>query len=99
MILYNVTVAVDESIHNQWLVWMKNEHIPEVMATGKFVDWKMYRILLENDKSISYSVQYFAQSMAQLQLYQAHHANELQTKHQQKFSDNTVAFRTILEEV
>ena len=32
MIVYNVTVSVDENITSDWLAWMKDEHIPEVMA-------------------------------------------------------------------
>ncbi len=36
MILYNVTVALDPAIETEWLAWMQQEHIPEVMATGCF---------------------------------------------------------------
>ena len=36
MIIYNVTVSVEESIKADWLNWMKTEHIPEVMACGVF---------------------------------------------------------------
>lgn len=99
MILYNVTVSVDETIHQKWLAWMIEEHIPKVMATGKFVDSKMYRVLLEKDNQITYSIQYFVESMAQLQLYQALDANTLQAEHQKIFSDKVLAFRTVLEEV
>ncbi len=98
MILYNVTVAVDPSVHEEWYYWMTREHIPEVMATGKFTDWKIYRVLLEKEGQITYSIQYFAENMGQLQLYQAQHANTLQQKHRLKFGDKAVAFRTVLEE-
>ncbi|MEN8248579.1 MAG: DUF4286 family protein [Bacteroidota bacterium] len=99
MILYNVTVSVDESIHDEWLKWIKEKHIPDVMATKRFENWKLYRVLLEKDNAITYSVQYFAKNMAELQLYQALDANRLQADHQEKFSDKAVAFRTVLEEV
>ena len=98
MILYNVTVAVDEAIHNEWLEWMKEVHIPNVMATKRFVDTKMYRVLLEKENEITYSIQFFSNNMSQLQLYQALDAKRLQDEHQEKFSDKVVAFRTILEE-
>ena len=99
MIIYNVTMAVEMAIHDEWIAWMANEHIPEVMATGKFVDVKMYKVLLEKEDSITYSVQYFAESLAQVQLYLAQHAHELQAKHQQKYGSDVVAFRTVLEEI
>lgn len=99
MIIYNVTMAVDLAIHDEWVVWMANEHMPEVLATGKFVDVKMYRVLLEKEDSITYSVQYFAENLSQVQLYLAEHAHELQAKHQQKYADKVVSFRTVLEEI
>lgn len=99
MILYNVTIAVDESIHDEWMVWMIKEHIPEVMATGKFVDFKAYKVLLEKEESITYSIQYFAENLTQVQLYLAQNAPELQAKHRSMFGDRAVAFRTVLEEL
>ena len=99
MIIYNVTMAVELDIHDEWIVWMANEHIPEVMATDKFVDVKMYKVLLEKEGSITYSVQYFAESLSQVQLYLAQHAHELQARHQLKYADKVVAFRTVLEEI
>jgi len=99
MILYNITLAVDESVHDEWYLWMLKEHIPEVMATGKFVDFKMYKVLLEKEDSITYSIQYFAENLTQVQLYLAQNAHELQGKHQEKYANSVVAFRTVLEEI
>jgi hypothetical protein len=43
MILYNVTVSIDESVEKEWLQWMKEVHIPDVMNTGLFVSSKICR--------------------------------------------------------
>jgi uncharacterized protein DUF4286 len=99
MILYNVTMAVDEAVHDRWLEWMISKHIPEVMATGKFIDFKIYKVLLEKEDSITYSIQYFAENLSQVQLYLARHAHDLQARHRQKYADSVVAFRTVLEEI
>jgi hypothetical protein len=40
MIIYNLTINIDESIHDEWLLWIK-ELIPQVLATGKFKDAKL----------------------------------------------------------
>ena len=37
MIIYNVTVKIDTNQYEDWLNWMKSEHIPKVMATGFFL--------------------------------------------------------------
>ena len=99
MILYNVTVSVDPTISDEWLNWMKEIHIKEVMATELFESFSIYKVLLQSDDSLSYSVQYFTTSMAKLQKYQAQFAPSLQAKVAQQFGDKTMAFRTVLESV
>ena len=46
MIVYNVTSKVTWAIHDEWLQWMKEEHIPEVVATGCFTHAQFLRCLL-----------------------------------------------------
>ena len=41
MILYNLTVNVDFDIEAEWFDWMRESHIPKVMYTGQFVDFKI----------------------------------------------------------
>ena len=41
MLIYNVTINIDESVHDQWLDWMKDKHLPDMLATGKFSHAKM----------------------------------------------------------
>ena len=31
MYIYNVTVNIDESIAQEWLTWMQESHIPEML--------------------------------------------------------------------
>ncbi len=100
MMIYNVTVGIDQSIEAEWVPWMKEVHIPAVLATGLFLNSKIYKVLHENsDGSISYSVQYFANSIVEIQQYLEEHAPRLVEAHKQKFRDKHVAFRTVLEEV
>ena len=42
MIIYNVTVSVEEDFTNDWLHWMKTEHIPEVMDCGVFIKAQIF---------------------------------------------------------
>lgn len=100
MILYNVTVSIDENIESEWLDWMKNDHIPKVMDTGMFVERKIFRLLShEQEGAITYAIQYFADSINHIQEYQARFAEKLQEEHTLKFKDKFVAFRTMLEHI
>ena len=97
MIIYNVTINVDADIHNQWLVWIK-EHIPKVLATGKFKDAKLTKVLVEEELGgITYSIQYRAHSREALDAYYAEDANRLRQEGLKRFADKTLAFRTELE--
>lgn len=102
MIVYNVTVKLQPALSEEWLTWMKEVHIPDVMATGLFLEHKMYRILLDEEDGDSFAIQYMAASMADLQEYQAKHAQRLQAEHKARYGENGeryVAFRTLLESV
>ena len=99
MLLYNVTVGLDKDIEQEWVQWMKKKHIPDVINTGMFVSAKMYKVLHDQeDNSVSYSVQYFARSIENIQQYLDVFAHNLREEQKQRYPNN-VAFRTLLEEV
>ncbi len=98
MIIYNVTVNINEEVHEEWVAWMRDVHIPDVMATGFFVEHRFAKVLLtQNEGGVTYSIQYLCKSMADLQIYQGSHAPRLQADVQAKFEGKFVAFRTVLE--
>ena len=45
MLLYNVTVIVEDDAEQAWFEWMQETHIPEVMSTGKFVSNRLLKLL------------------------------------------------------
>ena len=45
MLIYNVTVKVEPGIAADWLQWMRQEHIPEIMATGCFTHHQIVQLL------------------------------------------------------
>lgn len=100
MLLYNITVGIDKDAEQDWLQWMRLTHIPEVMATGMFADSKMYRVLHDSeDGTISYSIQYFANSIDNIQRYLEEFSPNIVDEHHVRFKNKHVAFRTLLEEV
>jgi len=98
MIIYNVTINIDESVHDQWLSWMMDEHIPAVIDTGKFIKAKMVKVLVVEEMGGStYSVQYFAENHDKLQAYYKEDAPRLREEGARLFGDKMLAFRTELE--
>ncbi len=100
MILYNVTVKVDHDIHDDWLKWMKAIHIPDIMDTGLFEEYKICKLLLTDDTDgVTYAIQYFCKDMATLEHYQQNFAPTLQKEHTDRYKNKFVAFRTLLKVV
>ncbi len=99
MIVYNVTVKIEKDIHDDWLTWMKETHIPEVLKTNLFEDNKMMKVLVDEDDGFTYSIQYRVSSWEKLDDYQKNHAPALQQSHNKKYEGKFVAFRTLLEEI
>lgn len=96
MFIYNVTVTLEDSIHDEWLKWMKEVHIPDVMQTGLFTEHKICKVMTEEAEN-TYAIQYTFHTMADMDKYQKEHAPRLQKEHKDKFKDKFAAFRTILE--
>ena len=97
MIIYNVTCSVDPSVSEEWLQWMREIHILDVMECGVFKSAQINKVLSEKDGGITYAIQYSCDSMKDLHNYQVNFATQLQKKHIQKYEDKVVAFRTLLE--
>ncbi len=101
MILYNVTVNVYPDIEEKWFKWMKDLHMNEVMATGYFIESKIFKLLNEDPdaEGNTYAIQYFSSNLDQLNTYFEKEASRLRKDHISRFGDKVLTFRTILEEV
>lgn len=96
MVLYNVTVSVSQEHANDWVKFMMEEHIPEVLATGHFRDFRLCHVQGEAEGGVTFAVQYMARDAQSLETYQKEHAPAIQASHQTKWGSHAVAFRTVL---
>ncbi|MBT8326510.1 MAG: DUF4286 family protein [Bacteroidia bacterium] len=101
MIVYNVTLSILPEIENEVVAWLKNEHIPEVMDTNLFLEYKMFRIV-ENPITKthnSFAIQYVLESWENFETYNTKHAPLLRAKTIEKYGERVLAFRTFLEKI
>jgi len=96
MILYNVTVSIDPEISEEWLGWMREVHIPDVMATGCFKESRISRVHGEEEGGITYAITYLAENQETFDIYQRDFAPDLQRDHTKRYSGRFAAFRTLL---
>jgi Domain of unknown function (DUF4286) len=98
MILYNVTIKVHSSIHNEWLQWLKEAHIKDVMQTNCFSNYKILRLLeVDDTEGPTYAVQYFAESKALYNLYIEKFAKQMRDNSFLKWGDKFIAFRSVMQ--
>lgn len=100
MIVYNISIKINNAIEEEWVRWQKTEHIPEVMSSGHFIDYKFYRLLEDEvSDSVIYIVQYFSQNMQEYNKYIDSFAAGLRQKALDRWGNQFIAFRTIMQSV
>lgn len=98
MIIYNVTIKLQHSIHKQWLAWLEEEHIPDIVATGCFTNATILELLeVDTTEGPTYAIQYFAKSKALYNLYIEKFAAGMRQKSFDKWGDQFIAFRSVMQ--
>ena len=100
MLIYNVTINIEDDAHDEWFIWMKECHIPDMLQTGKFLEATMCQVLVQEDLGgTTYSVQYKVKDRGTLETYYKEDAARLRDDAMKHFGKKFVAFRTELEVV
>lgn len=100
MIIYNVTIKVANAICEPWLQWLQKEHIPEVIQTGCFTHATILRLLeIDDSEGPTFAIQYFAESKSLYNNYIENHAPVLRQKSYEKWGDQFIAFRSVMQVV
>jgi len=98
MLLYNVTIKAEINIADAWLKWMKDEHIPDVINTGCFKKATLCKLLeVDDEEGPTYTVQYLAETDADYQRYINEYAPVMRKKVIEKWGNNIVLFRSLME--
>jgi len=100
MIIYNVTIKVELHIAEGWLQWLLDEHIPDVMSTKCFKEYKVVRLLeVDESEGPTYAVQYYADSKSDYNRYMEIHAQDMRKRSFEKWGEQFIAFRSVMEVV
>ena len=100
MIVYNVTTKVDPSIQNDWLTWIKEEHIPGIINTRCFTNASTFQLLeVDDSEGPTFTVQYFSESKSLYNLYIEKFAATMREKAFEKWGNKFIAFRSLMQVV
>ncbi|HYM92957.1 MAG TPA: DUF4286 family protein [Chitinophagaceae bacterium] len=100
MIVYNISIKISPEIEKEWIQWQREEHIPDILKTGLFSDFKFYRLLEQDqEEGVTFVVQYFSPSVANYNRYIEEFAPLFRQKTFERWGDKFIAFRTVMEVV
>jgi hypothetical protein len=100
MIVYNVTIKIGWGIHEEWLEWMKKEHMPEMIQTNCFTHFHLLRLLeTDEEEGPTYAAQYIAESKADYNRYIELHSTEMREKGFKKWGNQFIAFRSLMQSI
>src|SRR5688500_148102 len=100
MIIYNVTTKIAAPVADQWLQWILKEHIPAVMNTGCFKEYQVVRLLeVDDSEGPTYAIQYKANDINKYHEYINLFADSLRKESTDRWGNQFIAFRTIMEVV
>lgn len=98
MLVYNITYAVPHEIHEEWLAWMKNIHIPEMMSIGLFSSHTILRLIeMDEQDGVGIAVQFKADNEEDYRKYITEHAPGFRLKAKMAWGEQVLGFRTLME--
>ena len=98
MIIYNITTKVNNSIAADWMQWLKNIHVKEVMESDCFTEYKIVKLLeIDETGGPTFAVQFFAESKGLYNRYIEKFAGEMRKRSFEKWGDQFISIRTVMQ--
>ena len=98
MIIYNITTKLEWKIADDWIEWMKKNHIPTIMATGYFIKFQFVKLIDVDDlEGPTYAIQFFSTEKSHYDQYIASHSANLKSESFKKWGNNFISFRSLME--
>ncbi len=101
MVIYSVNISVKVEAETEWLDWMTNIHIQNVLKTGYFNNHRIFKVLIPSNvrDEVTYVVQYECESFEKYKEYSEMQSPRLQKEHAAKFVGKIRTARSIMEEI
>lgn len=98
MLIYNTTFQVDDDVHDNFLIWIKESYIPEVQKHGALKTPRICRILSHREEgSTCYSLQFEVENSGVLHRWHLEQGTKLNEELVKIFQDKVVGFPTLME--
>jgi hypothetical protein len=97
MLLFNVTIIVEEPTANDFLRWMKDVHIPTLMEKDCFVSHRLLKIVDSPNEGVTYSVQFIAEDEQHFNNFKENFEPQFTADIYNNYPNKLVTFSTLME--
>lgn len=97
MILYNITVILEETIEAEWLKWINQFFVPEALSGNLLVSNRILKVLDSPNEGVTYCLQFIADDIAKYNQFKETQSPALLESHTLKFKNQAVSFSTVME--
>ena len=100
MIISNITYSIDKTLEQDFLAWLKDVHIPDVMMTLKPKSYRIMRLLTEIENAgATFSVQYNFDNLSDFEQFENEFQKDLDYEIYKRYNGHYVFFPSLLEEI
>jgi Domain of unknown function (DUF4286) len=100
MIIQNITYSIEKELEQDFLNWMQNTHIQNVMITGFPKSYKVMKLLTEVENGgATFSVQYNFDSIEGFEVFENEYFDDLNYEVDKRYRGKYVFFPSLLEEL
>jgi len=97
MYIYNITFNVDKEIERDWLKYIKEKFIPQMLHSGLLQSSLTSKIMVDEAQGTSYSIQFAAENKSDLKKFIENELSPILHELHAKFSPKMVYFATELD--
>ena len=97
MLVYNTTYHVEDDVHDNFLIWLKESYIPAVEKEGTLKAPLLCRLLSHHHEGTSYALQWKVEDSAQLHRWHSLQGERFTKELVQMFNEKVVGFPTLME--
>ena len=97
MLLYNITYLVPEQLSDNWLKWMKNDHVPRIMGTNLFEKNTLLQLInVDEQDGKTYALQLYIISELKFDEYEKKFEPALRSDAKQVWGEQILSFMTLM---
>lgn len=96
--LYSLVIDIETSVHENWLEWVQNYYITEMLQTGCFEHCRISRLIEDEDAGFkTYRLDYICPGIEAYKHYQTECAQDIERKMKRKFMGKFSSMSTLYD--